>query len=74
MLDVHAAREGYRNREISNIGFVCSSAKLADGLAKERIRKDLFTLLKSGKHIVQCELWILRRNNEFTEHEQWTLR
>ena len=30
MLDVHAAREGYKAKEISNIGFVLSSQNLAD--------------------------------------------
>ena len=60
MLDIHAAREGYKKREISNIGFVRSSANLADGLTKEKMQKDLFHLLKSGKHIVQYEQWILR--------------
>ncbi len=60
MLDVHAAREGYKTREISNIGFVRSSENLADGLTKAKMQKALFKLLKSGRHSVECEQWILR--------------
>ena len=60
MLDIHAAREGYRTREISNIGFVRSSSNLADGLTKEKMQKALFQLLQTGKHKIQCDQWILR--------------
>ena len=34
MLDIACAREGFRSREISDIGFVRSSENIADGLAK----------------------------------------
>eukprot|EP00171_Calliarthron_tuberculosum_P020652 IDg20652t1 len=34
MLDIAAAREGFCNRIISDIGFVRSKANLADGLTK----------------------------------------
>ena len=60
MLDIHEGHEGYRKRDISNIRFVRSSAYLADWPTKEKVEKDLLNLLKSGKHIVQCEQWILR--------------
>ncbi len=38
MLDIAAAREGYRRRDISNIGFVRSSKNLAGGLTKPIFR------------------------------------
>ena len=39
MLDVHAARQAYRNQEMSNIGSVKSSANIADGLKKSKDAK-----------------------------------
>ena len=60
MLDIHAAREAYKAREISSIGFVRSSANLADRLTKLKMQKRLFDMLKKGTHIVQCEQWTLR--------------
>ena len=60
MLDVHAARECYKTKEISNIGFVLSSENLADGLSKENMQKSLLNLLKCGQHSINCERWILR--------------
>ena len=42
MLDIYAAREGHKYREISNLGFVLWIAKLADGLNKEQKQRGLF--------------------------------
>ena len=60
MLDVHATREGYKSKETSNIGFVRSSENPADGLTKQKMQKSLFNVLKTGKHSINCEQWILR--------------
>ena len=60
LLDIRAAREGYENRDVSNIRLARSSANLADGLTEEEMQIEFFHLLKSAKHIVDCEQWILR--------------
>lgn len=61
MLDINAARQAYLSKEISNIGFVRSSDNLADGLTKEKMQGALCQLLKTSKHTVRCEQWIMRR-------------
>ena len=35
MLDVYAARQGYKEQEISNIGFVRCDHNIADGIIKK---------------------------------------
>ena len=60
MLHIHSAREAYKSKEISNIGFVRSSDDLADGLTKEKMQKALFVLLQEGKHEFLCEQRIIR--------------
>ena len=60
MLDIHAARQAYQAKEISNIGFVRSSDNLADGLTKQKMQAELFKLLQHAKHTVKCEQWIIR--------------
>ena len=60
MLDIPAALEGYKKREISNIGFVRSSTNLADGFTKSKMRKKPFKVLQSGKYSVQCKQWIIQ--------------
>ena len=60
MFDVHAAREAYKRKEISNIGFVRSSENLADGLTKGNMQKALLNLLQTGEQKIDCEQWIFR--------------
>ena len=60
MLDVHAARQAYCNQEISNTGFVKSSANIADGLTKAKMPNNLLKLLQTGLRDVDYEQWILR--------------
>ena len=55
MLDIHAARQAYRNQEISNIGFVKSSPNIADGLTKAKMRNNLLKL-----HRLICMTLIVR--------------
>ena len=69
MLDLHAARHAYQSQEISNIGFVRSAPNLADGLTKTKMQGSLLNLLRTGKHVLECEQWTLRpkrisKNNE----------
>ena len=39
MLDIHAAREGYENWEIPNIGFVRQSTNLGDRFTKKEAER-----------------------------------
>ena len=59
-LDIHAARQGHKEQKTSNIGFARSSANLAGGLPKHKMRNGLVEMLKKDTHIAQCEQMILR--------------
>lgn len=48
MLDIAAAREGFKNGVISDIGFVRSSYNIADGLTKSMQQKALQEVLRTG--------------------------
>ena len=67
MLDVHAAREGYKAKLISNIGFVRSSHNLADSLTKPNAQASLLSLLQSASHEPVVEQWIFRN---FEDNEE----
>jgi len=60
MLDIAAAREGFRDRVISDIGFVRSTHNLADGLTKPMQQAALQAVLKSGRLTTHAEQWIIR--------------
>ena len=60
MLDIAAAREGFRDRIISDIGFVRSKANLADGLTKPMQQAALQTVLATGQLHISVEQWIIR--------------
>ncbi len=64
LLDIAAAREGYRRREISNIGFVRSDQNLADGLTKTMTQAALPSVLSTGKLQITPEQWIIRDSGE----------
>ena len=49
MLDIAAAREGFRDKVISNICFVRSSSKIADGLTKVMQQSSLQKVLMTGR-------------------------
>lgn len=49
MLDIAAAREGFHDRVISDIGFVRNSHNLADGLTKRMSLAPLLSIFKSGE-------------------------
>ena len=60
MLDISCAREGFKNHEISNIGFIRSSFKLADGLTKKMSQESLLKVLQQGQLKVEAHQWIVR--------------
>ena len=67
MLDIHATKQAYQSREISNIGFVRSENNLADGLTKEKKQRALFDAMVTGKHEIVCEQWIIRPETPMLE-------
>ena len=60
MLDIGAAREGFRDKKISNIGFIQSSSNLADGLTKAMAQAFLREVISAGYLDVRAEQWIIR--------------
>ncbi len=60
MLDIAAAREGFRDKLISDIGFVSSSKNLADGLTKSMSQSALQEVVSTGFLSVHPEQWIIR--------------
>ena len=60
MLDISVTRQAYNADQISNIGFVRSNYNLADGLTKPKLQQSLHDLLRTGRHEVVAEQWIIR--------------
>ena len=60
MLDIAAAREGFREKVISDIGFVRKSDNVADGLTKAMSQAVLCDVLATGEFNVRAEQWIIR--------------
>lgn len=60
MLDIAAAREGFRDRVISDSGFVRSTDNLGDGLTKTMQQAALQGVLKNGKLRTRVEQWRIR--------------
>ena len=60
MLDIAAAREGFRDKVISDIGFMRSSLNNAEGLTKAMQQKSLQKVLMTGWLDVKQEKWIIR--------------
>ena len=60
MLDIAAAREGFRDRVISDIGFVRSHDNVADGLTKQMSQAVLKNVISSGTLAVRPVQWIVR--------------
>lgn len=61
MLDIACAREGFKNHEISNIGFIGSSNNLADGLTKKMSQEGILQAVQTGILNVHVEQWIIRK-------------
>ena len=60
MLDICATGQAYKNKQISNMGFVRSSQNLADGLAKPKASKTLYALCQIAQHNINTVQWIIR--------------
>ena len=60
MLGIAAAREGFRDKVISDIGFIRSSDNVADGLTKAMSQAALCDVLSTGELNVRAEQWIVR--------------
>ena len=60
MLDIAAAREGFRDNVISDIGVVRSSQNIADGLARSVSQTALQHVVSSGLLAIRPEQWISR--------------
>ena len=61
MLNIAAAREGFKNNTISDIGFVPSSNNMADWLTKQMNQAMLWEAINSGVLSIQPEQWIVRK-------------
>lgn len=61
MLDIAAAREGFKSKTISDIGFVRSSYKFAVGLTKSMSQNMLRDVIATGYFQVALEQWINRQ-------------
>lgn len=64
MLDVAAAREGFKTQDISNIGLVKSEHNVADGLTKEMTQATIRSILQLGMHKPKPVQWIIRHDHD----------
>lgn len=60
MLDIAAARKGFKNKTISDIGFVRSSQNIADGLTKSMAKATVRETIDTGCTSVTPGPWIIR--------------
>lgn len=60
MLDVACAREGFRNMEINDIGFIRSNYNLADGLTKSMKQAGLLSVMNTSRLDYEVDQWIIR--------------
>ena len=60
VIDMAAARDGFKDHLISDIGFVRSFSNIANGLMKEMSQAALKDVLRPGKYCVRAEQWIVR--------------
>lgn len=63
MLDIAAAKEGFKDRLISDIGLVRSKENIADGFTKNMSQVALRDILISGTLTIYCEQWIIRKDS-----------
>ena len=61
MLDIYATRQGYKEQEISNIGFVRSNHNIADGLKKSKNQEVLRNVISTGKMSIEAGQWIIHK-------------
>ena len=61
MLDVYAARQAYKEQDISNIGFVRSKQNMADGRTRSMNQEALRNVINIRKLSIKIEQWIIRK-------------
>ena len=59
MLDIAAAREGFKDKTISDVRFVRSSKNIADGLTKHMSQAVFRQVIDSSRLDIQPEQWIV---------------
>lgn len=60
MIDVAAAREGFTDKVISDIGLVRGACNIADGFTKSMTRAHLQNVMNTSILDIKCEQWIIR--------------
>lgn len=60
ILDIAASREVFRDKFISDIGFVRSCNNFSDGLTKSMIQATLRKVVSFGQIEVKTDQWIVR--------------
>lgn len=64
VINIAASREAFRERIISDIGFVCSTKNIADCLIKTMNQPALRTVLRNGTLHTEAYQWIVRDSQE----------
>ena len=67
ILNIAAAREGFRRKTISDIGFVRSSSNVADGITRQMKQAMRREVINAGVLDVQPEQWIVRKKTKQDE-------
>lgn len=62
MLDIFTAREGFKDKVISDIGFTRGSTKIADVITKGMAKASLRTVIAAGRLQVHLERRIMRKD------------
>ena len=67
MLDVYAARQAYKEHDISNVGFVRSNQNIADGLTKCINHEAILNVITTGKLSIKVEHRKIRKPKDTQE-------
>ena len=59
MLDIAAAREGFRDKVVTDIGFIRSHKNIADGLTKSMSQAAPQAAESTGMLAIHLEQWII---------------
>jgi hypothetical protein len=69
MIDITAVRNGYNDKELSDVGFVRTEYNTADAFTKIGYCEALETIVKTGICDLPIEQWVIR-GNETPLHTQ----
>ena len=61
MINIQSVRDGYKNMEISNIGFTRSQKNPADAFTKIMNGKNLIRIVEYGKADMPVDQWVIRK-------------